>query len=338
MQFDAKPVLDRHLQHQPLRAATVILLTMMALLLATPAPATAQPKPAQDSCNVDPAAPGKKIYYGTEAPTETSTVGITFSQDGYTNICTGVVIAPNAVLTAGHCSCGKDYKLIFGEKMHDDDVVTTTPRVDRHPGYKCKWQDRVQPGVDYALLTFDPSQLPLDPQHNPIYTVASIMSPRAAQKSVLDPPSRLRVVGYGKTQNNKTGSRFQADVPVMTWDCAERWSNGRGCKSFDEIILSEVGLGFRPDGENKDTCGGDSGGPAFAISSESDACKNPLKRSYLIAITSRGMELRNTEIGNRPCGGGGIYEVVARTSVLNWLSDLGVSPVIHKEPTAADGR
>ncbi len=288
-----------------------------------------------DTCKVDrtgaakPGNPGKSIFYGDGAPYEKATVGISYQQDGKGYICTGVIISNSAVLTAGHCSCGNDYRLLFGEEMGkpvaDIGIVSLHRFQDRAQGYSCN-REASQPGVDYALLKFDPSKVGLDDDGKPKYDIASILPPRTAQKSVLNPSAHLRVVGYGLTEDAKTGARKATEVPVLTWDCAEGWASGRGCEAFSEIILSEGSIGFRTDGRNRDSCGGDSGGPAFAVTIEKDACERFVRHSYLVAITSRGMKLRKGEGGNKACGGGGIYEVVARKSVLRWLAELGVVP------------
>jgi hypothetical protein len=166
------------------------------------------------------------------------------------------------------------------------------------------------------------------------------MTPRAAQTSVLKPSSSLYVVGYGLTEVEKYGFRLGADIPVLSWDCAERWAEGRGCLPFSEIVLSEFGRvgGLRPDGRNRDSCSGDSGGPAVAVSVETDECtQQPVQKNYPVAITSRGMRLNRSEADStKKCGGGGIYEVVARNSVVKWLRELGIELAIHDKPAAAD--
>ena len=130
---------------------------------------------------------------------------------------------------------------------------------------------------------------------------------RIAQRSVLYPNASLSVVGYGLTENDETGQRLQAAVPVFSWYCAERWAQGRDCESFSELMLSELGHSFfRPDGNNPDICGGDRGGPAFAITIEGEEQGKVKYQEYLVAITSRGMHMNRGEVDpDKRCGGGG---------------------------------
>ena len=100
---------------------------------------------------------------------------------------------------------------------------------------------------------------------------------------------------------------------------------GLGCEPFTEIVLSEHGNGaLRADGRNTDTCGGDSGGPVFAMTHDINEQTGKIRvHNYLVAITSRGMNIGQPN-KNLPCGGGGIYEVVSRRSVQDWLTRFGV--------------
>jgi hypothetical protein len=284
-----------------------------------------------------PDAPGKRILGGDPAPKAKSAVGIIFSAGGRRSICTGVLISPSAVLTAGHCGCGTNYKLSFGEDMGRPDAVVAVNRVSLHPRYECARHGQAQPGADYAVLTFDANSAPADDTGQRAQP-AAIMTPRAAQLSVLKPSASLYVVGYGLTEKEEHGFRLGTEVPVLSWDCAERWAEGQSCQPFSEIVLSEFGRVGRTDRRIRDSCQGDSGGPAFAASVEKDECTGQaIQRNYLVAITSRGMSLYRGEVDrNKNCGGGGIYEVVARRSVLTWLRGLGIDVAVHDKPAAVD--
>ena len=276
--------------------------------------------------------PGKKIFYGEAAPGQTSTVAIHFRDRGRDSVCTGVVITERHVLTAGHCACGSDYRLVFGPRADEDGAVAipiARPRV--LDGYDCRRSGADQPGRDLALVTFDPVLLGSPEQRAERYTIAPITPPAIARRMSLDPGGQLKAVGYGLTETGGINEKRAASIPVLSWDCAERFATVRGCQPFTELMLSELAqTALRPGGRYRDTCGGDSGGPVFAVSMEGDACGRPARRGYLVAITSRGMRLLRSE-PDKPCGGGGIYEVVARRSVLDWLARNGAVVDVRRE-------
>ena len=63
-----------------------------------------------------------------------------------------------------------------------------------------------------------------------------------------------------------------------------------------------------------DTCEGDSGGPVFLNQDGFD---------QVIAVTSRGLPgVRQDPVLH--CGGGGIYEILARHTVQNWFRANGI--------------
>lgn len=315
-----------------LAAATVLCVAAVpGPLLAqgeSPAPQMPAAEAEGDGAACKPNPENKKIYYGSAAPEQNSTVAIRYRYRGRSQLCTGVVISQSSVLTAGHCSCGENYQLVFGQEVDDVDSRTVTvPRggVRRFPPYDCSRVHLAQPGRDLAVIMFNPDDVAPADVRSEFYSVARVMPPRVARRTVLQPGNSLKAVGYGRTETGDSGVRMAAPIPVMSWDCAEGWAKTRDCQSFSEFILSEAGLtGLKPGGRERDSCFGDSGGPTFAMSSESDSCSRTVLRSYLVGITSRGMRLLQSE-PNKPCGGGGIYQVVARRSVFDWLEGLGVS-------------
>lgn len=274
----------------------------------------------------------REIYYG-EPINQKATVGISFMEDGSPQICTGVVVAENAVLTAGHCSCGSNYRLWFGERISEEAVSIRPSRVSAYSSrfgrYDCRATQRPQPGFDYGVITFDPSALGLPEQRKGLYTIAKVLPPALARVSRLEVGGNLLAVGYGLTETNSKGRKLGVPIPVSSWDCAEPWAGNRGCQSFSEIIMSARPAAGKQ-GLGRDSCGGDSGGPAFAVVA-TETCNRVQKSYYLVAITSRGMQLRSDEsTEGKPCGGGGVYEVVARQSVIDWLRANGVAVDVEK--------
>jgi len=272
--------------------------------------------------------PGGKIYYG-EAVKQAATVGVRYvSEAGKRATCTGVIIADDAILTAGHCSCGSDYQLWFGDVIGGPGSKSqrvARDQVLKYPGYSCNRVDSSQPGADYALIKFRPEALGSFDERQSLYDVAKIMPPAFARSSRLAQSNRLLVVGYGLTERDTIGEKRAASIPVRTWECSEAWAERRGCQPFSEFILSELGLSGTRLGQTGDSCGGDSGGPAFARVATTDKCGAVEYADYLVGITSRGMWLDQREESGKRCGGGGIYQVVARYPILDWLRRSGVA-------------
>jgi secreted trypsin-like serine protease len=75
------------------------------------------------------------------------------------------------------------------------------------------------------------------------------------------------------------------------------------------MILAPAANDARP----VDTCGGDSGGPVFLMGT---------KGPRLIAVTSRAAPASRNDNPDH-CGGGGIYTLLGRKTVLDWLEAHG---------------
>ena len=193
----------------------------------------------------------RKIFFGIAAPDERSTAAVTFfnPRAGDDDLCSGVVIADGALLTAGHCACGTNYQILFGSSINDPQQPPDRVGVfemHRFPKYNCRQVEVGQPGVDYALLKFDPGQLA---NGTNTYEIAEIKSPAEVRKGFRTFPGinisvvskNMRIVGYGRTERNTLGERLQAVVPVYSWFCSEPWAAALGCAPYSEIMLSQLG-------------------------------------------------------------------------------------------------
>jgi secreted trypsin-like serine protease len=203
---------------------------------------------------------------------------------GTEGTCSGTLIAPDVVLTAGHCA-----------GIEPTQVIANTT-------------DYAQPGgirVDVARTVSFP-----DWQHSYDLSVLVLASPiedvtpRAIGTActyrdfVRETPVRL--VGFGATdklgQMSNTHLR-EAMTMVTDPDC----TGGHGCK--DELA---PGGEFVAGGTGEaDSCFGDSGGPVYL-----DTDSGPV----VIGAVSRGVSGSET-----PCGGGGIY--VRTDNVIEWIED-----------------
>jgi secreted trypsin-like serine protease len=200
------------------------------------------------------AAPSPAVVGGSDAsPGEYPAVAeITFGPF----LCTGTLITPNWVLTAGHCSnitagtvaspASWPPPLInvrVGGVTQDDGERLGVSRVVMHPDYL------LTSGYDISLLQLSSSS-----------TMAPTPVAGAGERSIWTAGTMETIVGWGVTlEGGSQPDRLQeAQVPITTDSyCAGVYSD------FDPQTM--VCAGF-PEG-GVDTCQGDSGGPMFGRTS-----------------------------------------------------------------------
>lgn len=185
--------------------------------------------------------------------------------------CTGTLVAPSVVVTAGHCERGGCGSRIFVgpdvDRPGKGRIVKVRDRA-AHPGYRPpRDQD------DIAVLVLE------DPVDD--------VTPRAIATAVaLGGARSVRVVGYGYTDTAGStgyGLRRLVDVPLA--------GNVKqfGADPGTEFVAGAPFL-------DRDSCNGDSGGPAYVYQ----------RGHWLLA----GATSRATKSAVRPCGDGGIYTTV----------------------------
>lgn len=180
--------------------------------------------------------------------------------------CTGTLIAPNVVVTAGHCHGGCSDRVFVGDNVEQLEAGTVIEVADavRHPDY------------DDDHLTSDLSVLVLAKDAD--------VNPRPlAEEGVLEAAQTVRLAGYGNTDVDSMGGygmRRMVDVPLASNDPKY------GADAETEFVAGAPFL-------DRDSCNGDSGGPAYVQAGD---------RWYLAGATSRA-----TESAIRRCGDGGIY-------------------------------
>jgi hypothetical protein len=236
----------------------------------------------------------ERIWFGTqiEQPDPFSeTVAIL----GNGRICSGVLVRDDLVLTAAHCFCGGVAQEVrFGVNIL---FPTATVAVDLSASDSLRPCDSLKGNLgsgDIALLKL--RQAVEDVQPGRVSTL----------KAVRDAAS-IRAVGFGRTPGGGAGVKFQVNVIIASYQCDGVTPLGLSdqhvyrCKPSHELVAA---------GLNRDTCAGDSGGPAFVL--------GPDNKLYVAAVTSRAVD----ESGK--CGPGGIYVLTATDEIRSWLASKGV--------------
>jgi secreted trypsin-like serine protease len=238
------------------------------------------------------ASPSPAVVGGSDAsPGEYPSVAeITFGPF----LCTGTLVTPTWVLTAGHCSnvtagtvaspASWPPQLInvrVGGVTQSDGEQRSVSRVVMHPDYL------LTNGYDVSLLQLSTSSTKTPTQ------VAG-----AGERSIWSPGTLETIVGWGATEEGgDLPDRLQeAQVPITT----DAYCSGAYGSDFDPLTM--VCAGF-PEG-GVDTCQGDSGGPMFG--------RDAAGALKVVGATSFG------EGCARP-GKPGVYARVGDTVLREWI-------------------
>ncbi|HYU15264.1 MAG TPA: trypsin-like serine protease [Candidatus Acidoferrum sp.] len=194
--------------------------------------------------------------------------------------CSGTLIAPDLVLTAGHCIGG-----VSAVRLGTVDIRVSGGEVIA-----------VAEEIEYpdSLLTYDLGLLILE--HASSFTPRVIASGCVLER-YLENGAPVEIVGWGAVDpdgGHVTGLLIEAESVVTDFDC----TGGRGCNA-SVSPNGELGAG----GDHVDACFGDSGGPLYLLTDIGQ---------FLVGVTSRGYD--DTEL---PCGEGGIY--VRPDAVIDWI-------------------
>lgn len=207
--------------------------------------------------------------------------------------CTGTLIGPNVVVTAGHCA---DFatRVYFGLDVTQPGRIVKVKKRVRHPKYH-------QAGKHNDLMVLV------------LETDVADVAPRGlASGPSIDKATDGRVVGFGATEPSGEfgyGRKQQVDVPIASNACKAQVDGhddnvSYGCDRNLELVAGRPLLA-------RDTCNGDSGGPFYII--------GPNGGRLLAAATSRATD---SAVSN--CGDGGIY--VRLDKYRTWIAGI---PGVH---------
>ena len=196
-------------------------------------------------------------------------------------MCSGTLIAPDVVLTAGHCIDTHPKLVVVGsvDLARPGGMAIPVKSATAYPSWKSSY--------DVGVLVLD---------HAAPATPRAIAS-ACTVKEHLAAGAKVHVVGFGLTTVSGDGTNtrlHEAMIPVDDPTCTQ-----------DSACQPSVAPGgeFTAVGSGVDACFGDSGGPIYIDTKSGPA---------LIGVVSRGEAL----IGE-PCGGGGVY--VRADAVAHWI-------------------
>ena len=249
-------------------------LAMAALALtAAHAPAGASPPPGGE-----PAAPPPPVVGGgpADAGKWDDAAAVFFEEEPG---CTGTLIAPDLVVTAGHCISGVTSVKVGVTDLNAEGESIPVVNAIEHPD---------------SFTTYDVGLLILE---RPAEVTPRVLATGCVLERYLADGAPVAIVGWGATDQQgerSTNLLMEAESSVTDIDC----TSGRGCNA-SVSPGGELAAG----GDNVDSCFGDSGGPLYLLTDVGE---------FLVGVTSRGYDDASV-----PCGEGGIY--VRPDAVLDWI-------------------
>jgi secreted trypsin-like serine protease len=230
-------------------------------------------------------------------------------------LCTGTLVTPDWVLSAGHCSSITGAAVASPASWPAPLINVRVGGVNQSDGEE-RAVSRVLVHPDYLLTSgYDISLLQLSQPS----TMAPTQVASAGERDIWSPGTLETIVGWGATEEggDVPDNLQEAQVPITTDQyCAGAYSD------FDPLTM--VCAGF-PEG-GVDTCQGDSGGPMFA--------RNAAGELRVVGTTSFG------EGCARP-GKPGVYGRVADDTLRPWIAENtggGVATAAGLRATSAKSR
>jgi uncharacterized protein (TIGR03382 family) len=225
---------------------------------------------------------------------------------GTNGSCTGTLIAPDLVLTAGHCANINPTRVVANtvDYAQPQGIRVNVTRTTAYPNWQTMY--------DVAVVELASPINGIEPRK-----LGTTCTFQAAVKSNV----QVHLVGFGVTSADGTQANTQlkeAMAAVTDPMCA---TNGAGCNKN----VAPGGEFIAGGGGTADSCFGDSGGPVYLDTPNG---------AVLIGAVSRGVDGSAT-----PCGGGGIY--VRTDKIIEWIESTTKKTVAKDncegEEYAADG-
>jgi len=271
------------------------MLRYLASLLAVSAIASADPRPSTGGV-VPQGGESSSVVGGTTAPLGKWPDAVAVL--GPNGSCTGTLVAPDVVVTAGHCS-----------EIHPSQVIANTidfTQGGEHVGVKSTtaypdWQH----SYDISVVVLD-------------QPITNITPRQLGTSCTFDHFARamdVHLVGFGLTAADGTGDNThlnEAMAPVVDPTCMGPYGCNKAIAPGGEFVAG---------GDGTDSCFGDSGGPVYL---------DTPRGVIAIGAVSRGVNASST-----PCGGGGIY--VRTDKVIDWIEQTTGREIAKDDCTGLGG-
>jgi secreted trypsin-like serine protease len=206
--------------------------------------------------------------------------------------CSGTLIAPDVVLSAGHCanavSVQAGGRIFVGRDVKGAGQIVAVRKAIQHPDFR-KVENGVLHQNDLMILMLAEPVTGAEPVPlAPIGTVDGLVG------------GGIETVGFGIDPTDPATIRRSVAVPVTSVCTDQADQPATGCEVGREFVAGSAGLG-------KDSCPGDSGGGNFAMVGG---------QLVLVGVTSRA-----SSIGAPICGDGGVYVRTDVAAYQDWIRE-----------------